>query len=389
MIDGQWDPRFARLREAFERSFDGPDEDMRVELGASLAVCLDGRPVVDLWGGWQDDSRSQAWREDTVVCVQSVGKGVLATLAHILVERRLLDLEAPIARYWPEFAAKGKGDLPVRWALSHSLGLPAWERPEVGMGYDWAWATQALADSEPDLRPGLDLSYHPYTFGFIVGELVHRASGRSVEQFLREELTEPLELDFQYGVRARDLPRTATFTRLRHGDNLAGLAATLTGRYVDIARRSLDILDHDDDYNSASWRSSTIPAANGHTNARALARLYGALAMGGAIDGVRVLTPPTIEAAIRRQWGGRQPIFPMEANMALGFILNSPSFPSGPNFDSFGHAGFGGAFGFADRRARVGFGYTPNKMWIGERLDTGERCDRLVKALYECLGSSG
>jgi CubicO group peptidase (beta-lactamase class C family) len=387
MIEGFCDPRFAPLREVFERSFEGDDADMRVELGASVALYLDGAPVVDLWGGWQDAGRTAPWRGHTIVCVQSVGKGILATLAHMLVERGQLDLDAPIARYWPQFAAKGKADLPVRWALSHALGMPAWEAPAPGMAYDWERATEALADSKPDLRPGVDLTYHPYTYGFIVGELVRRVSGKPVDAFLRDELTGPLDLDFQYGVRPADVPRTATFTRLRHGDNLAAVAQVTPEPYADIARRSLDVLDPQEDYNTPAWRGSVQPAANGHTNARALARLYGALAEGGALGRTRVLKPQTLEAAVQRQWGGRHLIIPMTANMALGYILNSPSFPSGPNADSFGHAGFGGAFGFADRRARLGFGYTPNKMWIGEELNTGARCEALVQAAYGCLAA--
>ena len=265
--------------------------------------------------------------------------------------------------------------------------MPAWEKPEPGLAYDWSRATQGLADSAPDLRPGAELTYHPYTFGFLVGEVIRRASGRPVDVFLRDELTGPLDLDFQYGVRGADIPRTATFTRLRHGDNLAAVAQVTPEPHADVARRSLDVLDAEEDYNSPAWRGSVQPAANGHTNARALARLYGALAAGGALGATRILKPQTIDAAVQRQWGGRHLIIPMTANMALGYILNSPSFPSGPNPNSFGHAGFGGAFGFADRRARLGFGYTPNKMWIGEELNTGARCDRLVRIAYDCLAA--
>ena len=384
-INGFAEPRFRRLREAFAASFEGDPDDMGVELGASVAVWLDGRAVVDLWGGWMDDRRERAWGEDAIVCVQSVSKGVLATCAHILIERGRLALDRPIANYWPEFAQAGKARLPVRWALSHSLGMPAWAAPEPGMGYDWARATEALAASPPDLKPGVELSYHPYTYGYIIGELVRCASGQSVDAFLAEAVTGPWRIDFQYGARPKDHDRVATFTRMRHGDNIAGNRTALPPQYVDIGVRSLDVFDHDEDYNSAAWRGCCIPAANGHTNGRALARLYGGLAMGGELEGVRIIAPETLDAATVRQWGGRHLIIPMNANMALGYILNSPSFPSGPNPQSFGHAGFGGAFGFADRRAGIGFGYTPNKMWLGETLSSGERCDRLVRALYACL----
>jgi CubicO group peptidase (beta-lactamase class C family) len=386
-IEGFATPQFRPLQEVFARSFEGDPADMNTELGASLAVYLDGRPVVDLWGGFLDDRRQGAWVEDAIVCVQSVGKGVLATCAHILVERGLLDVDRPIAHYWPEFAQKDKAELPVRWALSHSLGMPAWQAPVPGMGYDWDRATAGLAESRPDLRPGVDLTYHPYTYGFLVGEVIRRIAGKSVEAFLADELTGPWNLDFQYGAKAHDAARTAEFTRLRHGDNLDGNRAAMAPEYVDLAVRSLDVLDHEEDYNSDAWRACCFPAANGHTNARALARLYGALSHGGELDGVRLLKPETLEAATVRQWGGRHLVIPMTANMGLGYILNSPSFPSGPNPQSFGHAGFGGAFGFADPKARIGFGYTPNKMWLGTELNTGDRCDRLVNALFACLAS--
>lgn len=386
MIEGFADPRFRPLRDVFAASFEGDPDDMGVELGASLAVHLDGRPVVDLWGGWLDEGRDRPWGEDAIVCVQSVSKGVLATCAHILVERGQLDLDRPIAAYWPEFAQHGKAALPVRWALSHSLGMPAWGAPEPGMGYDWGRATAALAATRPDLKPGVELSYHPYTHGYIVGELIQRASGTSVDAFLAEVVTGPWGIDFQYGARHEDRGRIATFTRMRHGDNIAGNRAILPAQWVDVGVRSLDVFDHDEDYNSAAWRGCCIPAANGHTNGRALARLYGGLAQGGELGGVRIVSPETLDAATVRQWGGRHLLIPMNANMALGYILNSPSFPSGPDPQSFGHAGFGGAFGFADRTAGIGFGYTPNKMWLGEELSTGDRCNRLVRALYACLG---
>jgi CubicO group peptidase (beta-lactamase class C family) len=253
------------------------------------------------------------------------------------------------------------------------------------MGYDWGRATAALAASRPDLQPGVELTYHPYSWGYIVGELIQRASGRSVDAFLAEELTGPWGIDFQYGARTADDARVAAFTRMRHADNLAGNRAIADDGYADLRVRCLDVLDHEEDYNSPAWRASCIPAANGHTNARALARLYGGLAMGGVLDRVRVLRSRTLEAATVEQWGGPHLLIPMNARMALGYILNSLSFPSGPNPDSFGHAGFGGAFGFADRRLGVGFGYTPNKLWLGQELNTGERCDRLVRALFDCL----
>jgi CubicO group peptidase (beta-lactamase class C family) len=377
-IQGFCEPRFLPLRAAFAESFAGDQADMHTELGASLSLWHRGRPVVDLWGGHVDETRTRPWSENTIVCVQSVSKGFTAACALLLWQRGALDIDAPMARYWPEFAEKGKAQLPVRWALSHQLGMPAWEEPYPGLGYDWDRATAALAASKPDLVPGREVTYHPYTYGFLVGEVVRRVSGRAPNAFLRDEITGPLGVDFRFGVASGDDGRVATFTKLRHGDNVAAASAGVAPRYADIVRRSLDVLDHEDDYNSPAWRGAVLPAANGHTNARALARFY--------VQLQGLLSSDTLENATALQWGGTDLILPMEANIGLGFMLNCPSFPAGPEPGTFGHAGFGGAYGFLDRRNDLAFGYTPNKLWIGTRVQTGERCKSLVDAAYRCLG---
>lgn len=376
---GHCHARFARLREVFEASFRRAPHEMTTELGAAVAVYCRGEKVVDLWGGFRDESRSNLWEKDTIVCVQSVSKGVLAACAHILVDRGELDLEKPMAHYWPEFSFKEKARLPVKWALTHELGMPAWEAPEKGMGYDWGRATAALAASKPDLVPGRDRAYHPYTFGFLVGEVVRRIAGEDLNAFFEREIARRFEVDFRFGVRAGDEDRVATFARLRHGDNVAGSSQGAPRRYADVMRRGIDVLDDEEDYNSAKWRRALIPAANGHTNARALARFYWALADG------QILSPKVLAAATALQWRGRDLIVPMNVAVALGFMRNCEAFPAGPNPEAFGHAGFGGAYGFADPKNEIAFGYTPNKMWLGTTLETGARCAALVNATYECL----
>lgn len=384
-IHGTCADRFKAVYDIFERSFRGDPDDMRTELGAAISVTYRGDTVVDLWGGFADEDRKVPWAEETIVCVQSVGKGILATCAAILADRGELNVDRPVAHYWPDFAQKGKAQLPVRWALSHQIGMPAWENPEKGMGYDWEWATSALAESAPDLIPGTSHAYHPYTYGFLVGEVIRRITGMPIDRFLKEELTGKLNIDFSYGARPHDADRTATFSRLRHGDNVAAGEAGAPREYADIMRRTIDVLDDDEDYNSPKWRGAVIPAANGHTNARALARLYTMLAQKGELDGTRILSEAAIDHATERQWGGPDLIIPAHTNVALGFMLNCPSYYAGPNPRSFGHAGLGGAYGFADRENRLAFGYTPNKIWLGEKVETGRRCDALVKAMYDCL----
>lgn len=388
LIDGTFDRKFAEVAEVFRSSFAGPAYDMDTELGACVAIWFDGRLVVDLWGGYQDELRTRPWRADTIVCVQSVSKGVLATCALILIDRGLLDIEAPISRYWPEFAQKGKATLPVEWALTHQLGLPAWEHPEPCMGYDWLGATRALAQSKPDLRPGRDNTYHGYTYGYIVGEIIQRVSGRPLNQFLEEEIGGPFAVDFRFGARAGDEARIATYSPLTHRDNMLALGAVAAPEYADVMRRAIDVLDPDEDYNSSSWRRALIPAANGHTNARALARMYSVLAADGSLNGRRLVSSAAIDDAIECRWSGADLMFPMQMRVALGYMLNCPSQHAGPNPKSFGHAGLGGAYGFADREHRLSFGYAPNKMWIGTSIETGRRCERLVRAAFRCVGSS-
>ncbi len=385
LVGGTFDRKFSEVAEVFRASFAGPSQDMATELGAAVAVWFDGRLVVDLWGGYHDDSRTTPWRADTIVCVQSVSKGVLATCALLLIDRGLLDIEAPISRYWPEFAQNGKAALPVKWALTHELGLPAWERPEPGLGYDWRRATRALAASKVDLKPGQDKTYHGYTYGYVVGEIIQRISGKPLSQFLEEEITGPFAIDFRFGASAEDPARIATFSPLTHHDSVQAMTALAPTEYSDLMRRTIDVLDGAETYNSPAWRRALIPAANGHSNARALARMYSILASDGALDGRRLVSSAALDQAIECRWSGTDLMFPIHTNMALGYMLNCPSFYAGPNPRSFGHAGYGGAYGFADREHRLSFGYTPNKMWMGTRIETGQRCERLVRAAFRCI----
>jgi CubicO group peptidase (beta-lactamase class C family) len=381
---GETDPRFARVREAFEESLAGDPSSPLTELGASVCVYFDGKPVVDLWGGHADEARTIPWERETIVCVMSVSKGLLATCALVLADEGLLDLDKPVSHYWPEFGVAGKEQIPVRWAMSHKAGLPAWERPVPGMGYDWQRTVDAIAASKPDLVPGREPTYHPYTFGHIVGGLIERIAGVKLNELLETSITRPLGADFRFGVRPGDHDRVATFSRIRHGDNVAGTSTGVAPQYSDIMRRSLDVFDHNEDYNSKLFRECVFPAANGHSNGRALARVYAVLANGGELNGVRIARPETIAKFTELQWSGDL-ILPLEANVAVGYMLNCPAFPAGPNPKTFGHSGFGGAYGFADPENRIAFGYTPNKLWIGTKVETGERCNRLVEAVYACV----
>lgn len=375
LVHGRCDARFARVREAFERNFaeDG-------EVGAAVAVMLDGRMVVDLWGGHRDAARTRPWESDTIVCMMSVAKAVSALCVHRLVEQGRLDLDAPVARDWPEFAAGGKAEIPLRWVLCHLAGIPVADAAPRGAMYDWGVMTRAIAAQTPLWPPGSTRCYHSATQGFILGELVRRVTGMSLGAYLRREIAGPLGLDYAIGLDDAGISRSATmipasgtiFDAAQRGDR-----STLLGR-------AWYPLADGEDFNSDAWRRSEIPSANGHGNARAIARLYGALALGGTLDGVRVIGAEALARATTEQWRGQSISSKLEFRTALGFFLSCPpDRPMGPNPRTFGHSGAGGAQGFADPDARLGFAYAPNRMHAG--IDIGVRATRLIETTFACL----
>ena len=390
-IHGQCDPRFKAVRQIFAENLESGND-----LGAGVAFTLHGEPVVDLWGGFLDLEHTQPWARDTLVNLYSTTKGMTAICAHQLIERGQLDVDAPVAEYWPEFAAAGKASIPVRQLLCHQAGLPAIRKPlETSVLYDWEALTAALAEQEPWWEPGTRHGYHALTFGHLVGEVIRRVSGQSVGQFFRENVAQPLDADFHIGLPDKDHARTSTLHgRLIGGDPKASGSeipeplkafmrdmadpTTMTGGAFNNPRIPPDAV------NSAEWRRAEIPAANGHGTARSLARIYGALACGGEIDGVRILDGKSIDRAIEVQADGPDAVLGgMPMRFGLGFMLRSPIMPLSPNPRAFGHPGAGGSIGMADPDAGVGFGYTPNKMQMG--LVGGAGAFAMLKAFFEAL----
>ena len=377
-IHGPCDPRFERVRAAFAENFRSGNE-----LGAGVAVTLRGVPVVDLWAGHADLARTRPWRADTLVHVYSVTKGMTALCAHRLIERGALDLDAPAARYWPEFAARGKGEIPVRWLLSHRAGLPALRTPLPPEAlYDATAVAAALAAAEPCVPPG-QIAYHPMTFGWLVGELVRRVDGRTVGRFFREEIAEPLGVDFHIGLGPAEEKRAAEATDLEPPPEFAmAFANTPPGEIPLVVLAFANPAGHGD-HNSPEHRRAEIPAMNGHGTAGALARVYGALACGGELDGVRVLSRASIERARTEQARDMDPLLGIPLRMGLGFWLSQPGVPGfayGPNEGAFGHPGAGGSLGFADPAAAIGFGYVTSRM--GSDMATDARPQALIDALY-------
>lgn len=396
-IQGHCDPRFENVRSVFTQQFE-----QRKEVGAGISFVLDGECVVDLWGGFYGrpgtPEAEREWTPDTIVNTYSTTKGMTAICAHRLVERGLLDLDAPVVQYWPEFGAKGKEEIPVRWLLSHQSGLPAVrEKLPPETLYDWTAMCSALAETEPWWEPGTRHGYHPMTYGFLVGEVIRRVAGRSVGQMFREEVAGPLEADYHIG-----LPESED---ARVSDLIGGIAPpkpkpgepklNIKGPMADFFRDMTDPTTMvgaafnnppigPDAVNTRAWRGAELPAANGHGTATALARIYGALARGGEIDGVRILEAETIERARTKQVAGADATLGgMPMRYGLGFMLRTDFMPLSPSENAFGHPGAGGSIGMADPDARVGFGYVMNRMQMG--LVGGPTAFAVLKAFFEAL----
>jgi len=381
-IHGDCAPRFERVKEAFAELFADPSE-----VGGAVAIELAGRIVVDLWAGSSDAARTRTWEHDTLVNVFSTTKGMTALCAHRLVDRGQLDLDAPAARYWPEFARGGKAAIRVRELLNHSAGLPAIRRPLAPKAlFEWETLTDALGEQEPWWEPGTRHGYHALTFGWLVGELVRRVSGKSVGRFFQDEIAGPLAADVHIGTGPELDQRVAEMIPApppKPGE--MDLLLEILRDPTSVAGRAfLNPLLLPDAVNTTEWRRAEVPAANGHASARGLARVYGAVASReGAAP--RVLEPEGVRRAGQEERSGPDLIlFDQFVRYGPGFMLGTPDEPLGPNTGAFGHSGAGGSLAFADPTAELGFAYVMNQMQTGRYL-IGPRANALVKATYECF----
>ena len=379
-IDGYCAPKFSVVRDAFEINFRLEDE-----VGSCVSVVVDGTCVVDLWGGWRDKSCTKPWRKDTIVCMMSVAKGISAITFNVLIDRGLVDLDAPIARYWPEFAQAGKENIPVRFALDHRAGLAVLsEQLPPGSIFDWKAITDALARQAPLWEPGTQSGYHIHNQGFLLGEITRRVTGKSLAAYFQDEIARPLGLDYYIGCLSQvDQERCAEVVPTSQGtmfqstkDAPQSMLAQSWNEWPKGDRATV--------INSREWREAEIPSGNGHGNARAVARLYGAIARGGELDGVRVMSEASIKQMITEQHCLKEVMMGRSYHQALGLVLNTPSVVwMGPNAKAFGHQGIGGSLGMGDLDTRIGFSYGTNK-WHA-RHDNGPRARRLIEALYDCL----
>lgn len=395
MTQGTCRPGFERVAEAFEKNLKE-----KGEIGASVCLTVGGETVVDLWGGVADPKAQTPWTHDTVSIVFSCTKGATALCAHVLASRGALDLDAPVAELWPEFAQHGKERVTTRMMLDHSSAVPAVRAKVKDDGpYDWAYMTERLAAEVPFWEPGTRNGYHGFTFGWTVGEMVRRTSGKSLGTFFLEEIAGPLGLDFWIGLPEEIEPRVAPIVA-----HVYKAADAVTPFMRDLAtnKESVAALFY---FNNGAWRSggantraghaAEIGAANGITNARGLAGMYGPLANGGGdlVDATTLARMGEVSMATHDDATLRIP-----TRFALGFMKSMDNRKRslaaklwGEDCDSvilgsaaFGHVGAGGSLGFADPVAGLSFGYTMNRM--GPGLLMNERGQSLVDAAYLSLG---
>lgn len=388
-IAGEVAKGYEPVREAFANNFT-----QHGDVGAAFSLYVRGEKVVDLWGGLADDTTGRPWQEDTLQLVFSTTKGATAGCAHLLAERGQLDLEAPVADYWPEFKAAGKGEVPVRWLLCHKSGLPnvdAHLTPEQVEA--WDPIVQALAEQRPYWEPGTAHGYHALTYGWLVGEVVRRVTGRSLGQYFADEIAAPLGLDFWIGLPEALEPRVSRLLQPEGGigegaanidvEALPEQVREIVRGFLDpegLTQRALTISRPAMDYNDRAVHAAEIPAANGITTARSLARMYAGFV--GEVDGVRVLAPETVVDATREQSNGPDKVLFVPTRFGSGFFIPSVFSPLFGGA-SFGHAGAGGSLGMADPDRQIGFGYVMNKMQ--QNLSGDPRTLTLVAAVNACV----
>ncbi len=375
-VNGRCSAGFEGVRDAFEANFDAGEE-----LGASVCVVRDGAVVADLWGG-DAGPGGDPWREDTIVNVYSTTKTMAAVCMLMLADRGQIDFDVPVARYWPEFAQEGKEGVLVRHVMSHSAGLPGFEPAlQVEDLYDWERVCTALAAQSLWFEPGTASGYHAITQGFLQGEILRRVDGRSLGTFFREEVAEPLGADFHIGLAPEHDPRVGEMMppteTLGDASPESDSVAARTFRSVVLTGR---------EPRERVWRAAEIPAAGGFGNARSVARVHGALAAGGTLDGVRLMTPESVALAQQRQTNGKDLVLGVWMLFGMGFGLMNPRFPFTPSPTAFYWGGWGGSVAIVDPANRTAFAYVMNRMGPGTMGD--ERSLRLIAATYDALGVS-
>jgi CubicO group peptidase (beta-lactamase class C family) len=398
-ITGLVEPGFEAVRDAFARNFE-----QGRERGAAFCAHIEGRKVVDLYGGAFDGAGTRPYGPEALQLVFSTTKGATAICANLLAQRGLLDMDAPVSAYWPEFAQAGKGSMPVRFLLCHQAGVPAIDRrlsPEELQA--WTPVAEALAEQTPFWEPGTAHGYHALSYGYLVGEVVRRITGRSLGTYFAEEVAGPLGLEFFIGLPEQYEDRVSPIVGANFDGGLtgdsdgdggggggapSGFASTLLARSLNLGGAIRDR----DWMNQRAWHAAEMPGGNGITNAASLSRMYAAVI--GPVDGglpEPLLTPAQLELARTPLTSGADQVFAsvgftLEQKIGLGFWRSSPVTLFGGE-GSFGHGGAGGSYGFADPEHGLAVGYVMNKMAM-EEFTGDARSHGLIRALYEAIGTA-
>lgn len=365
--------RFAPVRAVFEENLNNGED-----VGASYCATLEGETVVDLWGGFADAERARDWQRDTIINVYSTTKTMTALTALLVADRGELDFAAPVARYWPEFAANGKADVKVSHLMSHSAGLSGWKEPIAKETlYDWEKATSLLAAQAPFWKPGTAPGYHAVTQGYLVGEVVRRITGKSLGTVFREEIAQPMGADFHIGLPASQDSRVADLIPPPKGAAIADSAQSdlqknmATNPGVDVSETR-----------TRAWRAAEIPAAGGTGNARSVAEIHTILANGGTAKGKRFLSEAGCRKALELQVEGTDLILNIPVRYGMGFGLAGGMLPL-PNPNTIFWGGYGGSLVIIDMDARTTFGYAMNRM---ASTTTGDmRAFGLAMAMWDAL----
>jgi len=391
-LQGICEEQFAGVFDAFLANFEREEE-----LGAACSVVIDGECVVDLWGGWARADQSVPWDAHSTVCMMSTAKGVTGIAFNMLVDRGLVDIDKPVAHYWPEFAQNGKQDILVRWCLDHTAAIPVLTTDTLWPGafLEYEPYIRALEVQEPLWQPATRAAYHVHNQGFLLGEIMRRVAGKTVGPFLRENVCGPLGAEYYIGGMdageqahvAEVLPNTRARLFAAKDQSVPDKPTTPEGWQDGAVLRSFAFLQNPNEpwhttMNSPSWRTCEIASGSGHGNARGVARIYGAAV--GEVDGISLLSKTALENMIAEQHNQMELLQDRPYHQALGVLLNTPeAVYMGPNMRSFGHHGLGGSIGFGDPDAKLGFSYCCNQMHAFGT--NGPRARRLIDAVYGAI----
>ncbi|MBL6851932.1 MAG: beta-lactamase family protein [Alphaproteobacteria bacterium] len=367
---------FEEVRKVFQGHFDTGQD-----VGASVCVTKNGETVVDLWGGYADAARTKPWVKDTIINVYSTTKTMTALTALLLADRGLIDFKAPVARYWPEFAANGKANVTVAHLMSHSAGLSGWKEPITKADlYDWEKATSLLAAQAPFWEPGTAAGYHAMTQGYLVGEVIRRVTGKSIGRVFREEIAEPLNADFWIGLPAPEDHRVAELIPPPPGEAVGDQPTSLNELTHNMASNpGIDV----GETKTRAWRGAEIPAAGGTGNARSVAEIHTILANGGVARGKRFMSEAGVRKALELQVEGTDKVMNIPARFGLGFGLAGGAVPL-PNPNTIYWGGYGGSIILIDMDAHTTIAYVMNVM---HGTTTGDmRGFGLAMAAWDALG---